>query len=420
MNLEIEFVPGEKYRNRRGTYEVLELLPAGRMKVRYLDDDVVAEFDQAQQSRIIANIQMEEKFQEQQAAVVAKPVKATARQAAQARSKPVAPVARPAEPRPSASPSVPSNPPSRPPAAPAPVRPTTTPARRSTTSAETLVDLPSSVPIRTSFEKLEVFRLLTFIGFGNLDGQIWFIGTNDTGSEDGNVNLSERIALPEYQNELADTEILKQRYRTESNYFYGNPAWRYANYLTTHLLEPAENHTETFRREYFTNRFGALDGPVLLTDILPLPSRNLNNQERWVYRNTAITDSPYYNDVLRDTQRIQDDQFLGRPTRLKRLSEIYNTLKLEGKSPRFIFCYGRAAQWKYFKEIFPSLTAFTEIELKVAPDKERVAKLAVSKDQDNGTLVILLPGLTPQEGATEFFLDHVVSIMKGMSRQADQ
>src|SRR4051812_33090396 len=109
MNLEIEFVPGEKYRNRRGTYEVLELLPAGRMKVRYLDDEVVAEFDQAQQSRIIANIQLEEKVQEQQAAS-AKPVKASSRSsatAAPAKAKPGSPPVKPAS---SASPASPARP----------------------------------------------------------------------------------------------------------------------------------------------------------------------------------------------------------------------------------------------------------------------------------------------------------------------
>lgn len=411
MNLEIEFIAGEKYRNRRGIYEVLELLPAGRMKVRYLADDVVAEFEQAQQSRIIANIQIEEKVLEQRAAN-AKPVKAPSRSSASApaKSKPAAPAAKPAS-----SLAAPVRPVSDSTAAPDRTS-AAAPSRKAASTTETLVELPSSVPIRRSFEKLEVFRLLPFIGFGNLDAKIWFVGTNDTGPEDGNITLSERIASPEFQKELADAELLKERYRTESNYFYGNPNWRYANYLTTRLLEPAEQQTETARREYYTSRFGALDGDVLLTDILPLPSRNLANQERWVYRNTTLTDSPYYNDVLRDAQRFQEDQFLGRPTRLLRLAELYTTLKLEGKSPQFIFCYGRAGQWKYFKEVFPLLTAYTDVELKVASDKERQVKLAVARDSENGTLVILLPGLSPQEGVTEFFLDHVVTIMKGMSR----
>ncbi len=399
MNLEIDFIAGEKYRNRRGIYEVLELLPPGRMRVRYLADDVVAEFEQAQQSRIITNIQMEEQVQEQMAAAV-KPVKASSRATA-AKSKPAA------KPKPAPSPASPTRPVSAAPAA--------TASRKASSATESLVELPSAVPIRTSFEKLEVFRLLTFIGFGNLDAKIWFVGTNDTGPDDGNITLSERIALPEYQKELADTAFLKERYRNESNYFYGNPTWRYANYLTTRLLEPTEQQTETARREYYTNRFGALDGDVLLTDIMPLPSRNLSNQERWVYRNTTITDSPYYNDILRDTQRMQEDQFLGRPTRLLRLAELYTTLKLEEKTPKFIFCYGKAGQWKHFKEVFPLLTAYTDVELKVAPDKERQVKITVARDAGTGTLVILLPGLSPQEGVNEFFLDHVVTILKGMS-----
>jgi hypothetical protein len=414
MNLEIEFIPGEKYRNRRGVYEVLELLPGGRMKVRYLAGEVVAEFDQAQQSRIITNIQFEEKALEQQAAN-AKPARPASRAASTAKAPPKSKPASsdPAKPAASSA-STPPGPVSRP--AVSAARPTSAGSRKTSTQAEAPVELAPAVPIRRSFEKLEVFRLLPFIGFGNLDAKIWFIGTNDTGPEDGNITLSERVAMPEFQKELADAEILKSRYRAETNYFYGNPTWRYANYLTTRLLEPPEQQTETARREYYTNRFGALDGDVLLTDTLPLPSRNLGNQEKWVYRNTSLTDSPYYNDVLRDAQRYQEDQFLGRPTRLKRLSEIYTTLKLEEKSPQFIFCYGRAGQWKYFREIFPSLTAYTEVELKISPDKERQLKIAVAKDSSTGTVVVLLPGLSPQENISEFFLDHVVTILKGMSR----
>lgn len=401
MNLEIEFVPGEKYRNRRGAYEVLELLPAGRMRVRYLEDSATAEFDQNQQSRIIANIQLEEKVQGQQAAS----------------AKPARPVARSASPSPNApAKTSPAASPGNIAARPVPINTVRPAPRKASAQVETAVELPPAVPVRRSFEKLEVFRLLPFIGYGNLDAKIWFVGTNDTGPEDGNITLSERVAMPEFQKELADVEIFKKRYREESNYFYGNPAWRYANYLTTRLLEPDTRQTETARRSYYTDRFGSLDGEVLLTDTLPLPSRNLNSQEKWVYRNTALIDSPYYNDVLRDAQRFQEDLFLGRPTRLKRLSELYNTLKLEEKSPKYIFCYGRAGQWKYFREIFPFLTAFTDVELKVAPDKDRQLKVAVAKDSATGTLVMLLPGLSPQEGVTEFFLDHVVVIIKSMSR----
>src|SRR5690349_14483277 len=82
--MSIEFVVGQKYCNRRGEYELLEITPENRLKVRYLADGVIADLDREQQERIISNIQVELTMQAQ-----AKPSKAAA--SAAAKAKPAAP-----------------------------------------------------------------------------------------------------------------------------------------------------------------------------------------------------------------------------------------------------------------------------------------------------------------------------------------
>src|SRR5215217_6452798 len=83
----VEFMAGERYRNRRGEYEVLELSNNGKLRVRYVDDGVQAELDQTQQARIIRNL-MEEKTAEAQRAAMVRPVRTVKRASTVTKAKP--------------------------------------------------------------------------------------------------------------------------------------------------------------------------------------------------------------------------------------------------------------------------------------------------------------------------------------------
>jgi hypothetical protein len=384
----VEFVVGEKYRNRRGEYEVLEITGDGRLKVRYLQDGVLADLDKEQQARIIDNIQIEVAAQSlltKDERPAATSTRSTVTSTRQTRS--------PSPERKKAS------------SAPAP--------RRSNHEALAPVELKPLVPVRKTFTKPEVLRLLQHIGFGNPDGAFWFIGNSELAASDGNATLSERLALTEFQREFIDAAIYKRRFLTDGGSFYGASSWQYANYIATRVQLPVAEQTEDARRNYFTNRFGALDGDVLLTDILSLPARSTSSAQ-WPYRETTITDSPLYHTVLRDPQRFLDDQLTGRDARVKRLSELYAGLKVQKTAPRFVFCYGRS-NWRYYKEIFPQVQVYTEMELSPHLDNKRTTRSAIGRDEDNGTLIILLPVLTPQEGVTYHYLDQLISLLQRLA-----
>ncbi len=390
----VEFVVGEKYRNRRGEYEVLEITAEGRLKIRYLTDGALAELDATQQARIIENIRLELATQ------------------AQLNNNPK--TSKPPTPRPASKPPIPGR-------AATPARSTSnvsSPPKRnggSRTAAEgqNTGELRPMLARRTEFTKLEVLRLLTHIGFGNPDGGFWFIGPNDLAYTDGNATLSERNSLPEFQKEFADAAIYKHRFEAETGFFYGSPIWQYANYLVTRLKLSPEEQTEAARKEYFTHRFGALDGEALLTDIISLPTRSLQAAS-WPYQNSTITDSPLYDKVLREPQRFVEDQLTGRDTRITRLRELYQGLKIQKTAPRFIFGYGRT-NWRYYKEIFPKIQTYTEMELSSHPDKGRPTKAAIGRDEDNGSLIILTPLLSHQEGVTYFYLDQLIALLQRLT-----
>lgn len=82
----VEFVVGHKYRNRRGEYELLDIVH-GRLKVRYTADGEQADLARDQQERIIDNMQFEDTVQKQvEAAAIAKAAKLPKAKTASART----------------------------------------------------------------------------------------------------------------------------------------------------------------------------------------------------------------------------------------------------------------------------------------------------------------------------------------------
>lgn len=392
----IEFTPGDKYRNRRGEYELLEVTPDGRLKVRYLSDGLVAELDRAQQERIIQNILLEEQVAANAPKVPIKPATPTRSSVAE--------------------PKVPAH---KPPTPARPVQNTSVarPAKPKTSSGsttlrdETRVTLQPSVPVRTSFTKLEILRLLQFIGYGRPDGTFWFIGGGEAFMDNGNALISERVANEDFHKDFVDAAVYKPRFLEEGGYLYGSPIWKAANYLATRILLSPEEQTEENRRRYFSEKFGAPEGDVLLADLISLPANvpTPNIQAvNWPYRSLTITDSPLYNRTLRDPQLFLEDKFTGWDTRIERLRDLYEDMKAKKSAPRYVFCQGKLSFGTLFKELFPKVTSYTPLDIPAFADKDKPVRTAIGRDNENGTLIILTPPFLPSEGVTTYYLDRLI------------
>ena len=388
----VEIVVGQQYRNRRGEYEVLEVTDDGRLKVRYLQDGALADLDVIQQLRILTNMETEAYVQAQ--AIANAKLKPAPRATAAAKSSRSTTAA--------ASPKETSRP--------TPASRVAAPVNRWQTLAPTLTPLKPLVPVRHEFTKLEVLSLLKFIGFGRQDARFWFIGNQDIGPSEGAVVLSERTEEVEFHKEYTDATIYKDRYRTETTYPYGSPAWQYINYLVSRLVTPASEQTDEGRQAYFRDHFGATEGDVLLVDTTSLPARQVD-AENWPYRDITITDSPRYNSTLRDPKLFLEDPLLGQETRYKRLNELYEGLKAQQKAPRCVFCFGRVSAWRGYKEIFPNVHNYNDLELRLSPDRDRTARLSLGQDDTNGSRILLLPPLNPQDGMTYHYLDQLVGVL---------
>lgn len=388
--MNIEFTPGEKYRNRRGEYELLEVSPEGRLKVRYLADGLVAELDRTQQERIIENMLVQEQLAANAAAAAAKLTPSrTPTRSTEVRAKPAT------SPKPAA--------PARSSAA--------RPAASSAVREENRVTLRPSVPVRSDFTKLEIFRLLQFIGYGRPDGDFWFIGGGEAFMENGNALISERIANEDFLKDFVDAAVYKPRFLEEGGYFYGSPTWKAANYLVTRLILSPDEQSEESRRRYFSDKFGASEGDLLLADLISLPANvptpNLQVAS-WPYRNVTITDSPLYHRTLRDPQLFLEDKFTGRDTRIERLRDLYEDMKEKNNAPKYIFCHGKLSYGNLFKEIFPKVQSYTPLDVPAYADKDRPVRTAIGRDDENGTLVVLTPPLLPGDGVTTYYLDRLI------------
>ncbi len=386
----VEIVAGEKYRNRRGEYEVLEITGEGRLKVRYVQDGSMADLDIEQQLRILTNMKIEEDSLALAAANV-KPAKSTGSRS----SKTTASTAKPTASRVSKTAAAKATP--------------VSPVRNQHAGPP---ELKPAVPVRREFTKIEVLPLLQFIGFGHQDSPFWFIGNQEIGPSDGNVVLSERSNDPEFHKEFADAEIYKNRYRTETSYVYGSAAWQFTNYLVSSMVLPPAEQNDSSRQKYFRERFGSKDGDVLLIDATALPARS-TDAEHWPYRNSVINDSPLYNTVLTDPKRFSEDQLFGQATRFKRLNELYEGLKLQKSAPKYVFCFGRLGAWRGFKEIFPLITTYSDLELRLHPDRDRTARLSLGQDDQSGTHIVMMPPFNQQgaDSMTYHYLDQVASVL---------
>jgi hypothetical protein len=398
----IEFMPGEKYQNRRGQYELIEITAEGRLKVRYLSDGLVAELDRAAQERIILNMQTEA---EVAAANAAKQAASTPVPRATATATPKTASIRPA--------SVPRSVTPRRVAEPKPPAPA-----RNRDREEYRVTLKAGVPVRSEFSKLEIFRLLQFIGLGKPSGDFWFIGSGEAFFDEGKVALSELVANEDFMSDYADAELYKTRFLEQGGQFYGSTVWQAANYLVTRMKLAADEQTEEARRRYFSESFGAREGDVLWASVNSLPTNAPTpgiTPSQWLYSSISVTDSPLYDRTLRDPQMFMNDNYTGRETRIERFRDLYTDMKEKQTAPQYVLCHGKFSYWNVYKDIFPFVQTYTEMELQAYTDRDKPVRTAVARDPDNGTLIILLPPLLPSEGVTIHYLDQVIQFCAALS-----
>ena len=173
--------------------------------------------------------------------------------------------------------------------------------------------------------KEQIRRLLKFRGYGNPAGRYWFIGMEEGGSNPweelagradkwGEIEDLARVCRPWAPN-LDLTKCI-------------TPTWWIMCRVIGRLSGKPWRDTD-FVREYQSTRLGRRDGETFLTELLPLPKKNIGD---WPFGFLYPTRQDYEDAV--------------RPDRIEGLRELFADHK-----PKYVFCYGKA-NWKHYKSVF--------------------------------------------------------------------
>ena len=173
-----------------------------------------------------------------------------------------------------------------------------------------------------SNEELE--RALRFEGYGTKSAPFWFLGMEEGGGSSDELLVRARTYgsvedLYSALNKIGREKILQSHV----------PTWRVISKLVM-AMQGVADWQETFSgREYQAHRLGRSDGETFLTELMPLPCKDIND---WPYPMLFPTKAEYI--------------VLIRPRRIRWLRAEVSKLK-----PRFVICYGKG-NWHQHQEIF--------------------------------------------------------------------
>jgi len=151
-----------------------------------------------------------------------------------------------------------------------------------------------------TFEDLVRSCLYNWLGYGDLNGKIWFIGTEEGGAEiwrQGTKTLEESLKLRSSYNIAMDFKtVWESKYGIPLESFKGPCVWRYmAAFLLA--LDDKIVSTETVNDYVFRDkRLGSISSNHFMCELLPLPKRSKNDISD--YKTVFRTIEEYHREVI--------------------------------------------------------------------------------------------------------------------------
>ena len=183
----------------------------------------------------------------------------------------------------------------------------------------------------------QIQRLLKFKGYGNPAGRFWFIGMEEYSDQP----LNELTGRADNWKDIEDLAKAPRPWAPSLDLTkWITSTWWIMCQIIGKLSGKAgwcNTGHDGFVRAYQSQRLGRRDGETFLTEILPLPKKNISD---WPYSSLFATRQAYERAVLR--------------RRIASLRALFGKHK-----PEYVFCYGKGF-WPHHKQIFPE-AAFTPI-----------------------------------------------------------
>lgn len=179
----------------------------------------------------------------------------------------------------------------------------------------------------------EISNLLEFIGYGNLQAPVWFLGMEEGGGGEDRIRIQSGFEPIE---DLRDAHVYKLGI---SRHHCGSRALQSTwNKMCQIMLSLAEIQPDLqTRRIYQAGHLGRLAGDTLLAELMPIAKTSLKT---WEYHELIP--------MFRNRQQYYDEVL---PVRLLKYIELVSL-----HSPRLIVAYGRA-YWHHYQSILGQ-TAF--------------------------------------------------------------
>lgn len=170
-------------------------------------------------------------------------------------------------------------------------------------------------------------KLLEFIGYGNLEAPVWFLGMEEGGGGEERVRIQASFEPIE---DLYDAHVNKMGI---TRYHCGNrvlqSTWKGMSYIMLSLAGiPPDQST---RRTYQAMHLGRHGGDTLVAELMPVAKSTVKD---WQYHDLIPK--------FRDRQHYYDEVI---PVRLLRFASLVRI-----HSPELIVAYGRS-YWPYYQSI---------------------------------------------------------------------
>lgn len=169
-------------------------------------------------------------------------------------------------------------------------------------------------------------RLFNFIGYGQLDAPVWFLGMEERGSS---KTIGARLKFKQVE-DLRDAHIKMGIIEHHRGKKIIQPTWRGMCYVM--LVYDGKKPTTERIRKYQVNKLGRSNGKTLLTELLPMPKKKVTE---WRYETNSL---PFKN-LKEYHSNIIDD-------RIERIRRIFKQ-----HAPKIVICYGKTF-WENYRNIF--------------------------------------------------------------------
>lgn len=206
----------------------------------------------------------------------------------------------------------------------------------------------------TALTDNELEHLLNFVGYGNLNAKVWFIGMEEAGG--GEDNIRSRLKFSKVEDCANAHKILGiTKHHTGRKIIQST--WRGMCYIMLRLEDNPVDRESI--RNYQADYLGRFQGNSLLCELMPIPKPNLNS---WGYE-TLIPQYKSADEYYHVVRHRRTDY-------LRKLIQEF--------SPRSVVCYGQGSNknyWEAYKELFPDLEFSKDGQFLVANDTHTVVVL---------------------------------------------